>query len=61
MFPVAVQAGAALPAGVENVEAEAPAPLVEVADEDAPVHPLTASSKVAAATVAANRCVVLFN
>jgi hypothetical protein len=25
------------------------------------VHPLTVSSKVAAATVAANRCVVLFN
>jgi hypothetical protein len=63
MLPVAVQVGAGLSAGVEDVEAEAvaPAPLVEVADDDAPVHPLTASSKLAAATVAANRCVVLFN
>jgi hypothetical protein len=63
MLPVAVDAGAGLSADVEEVEAEAfaPAPLVEVADGDVPVHPLTASSKVAAATVAANRCVVLFN
>jgi hypothetical protein len=61
MFPVAVHAEAALPAGVENVEAEAPAPLLEVADGDVPVHPPTASRKVAAATVAANRGVVLFS
>ena len=55
-----VHADAGLSADVEDVEAEAvgPAPLVEVADGDSAVHPLTASSKVAAATVAANRCVV---
>jgi hypothetical protein len=58
---VAVHAGAAFPAGVENVEAEAPAPLLEFADGDAPVHPLTSSSKAAPASVAANWCVVLFN
>jgi hypothetical protein len=58
---VAVQAGAGLSVDVEEVEAEAfaPAPSVEVADGDAPVHPVTASSSVAAATVAANRCAVL--
>ena len=61
MFPVAVHAEAALPAGVENVEAEASAPLLEFADGDAPMHPLTASSKAAPATVAANRGVVLFS
>jgi hypothetical protein len=60
---VAVHADAGLSADVEDVEAEAfaPAPSVEVADGDAPVHPLTASSKAAPATAAANRCVVLFN
>jgi hypothetical protein len=49
-------------AGVEDDEAEtlAPAPLVEVPDGD-PVHPPTASSKLAAATVAASRCLVFFN
>jgi hypothetical protein len=48
---------------VENVEAEAPvpAPVVEVVDDDAPVHPPTATSKVAEATVAANRWAALFN
>jgi hypothetical protein len=51
---------AGLSAGVEDVEAEGPAPLVEVTDGDAPVHPLAASSKVAAATDAANWCVLLF-
>jgi hypothetical protein len=63
MFPVAVHTGAELSAGVEDVEAEAvaPAPLVEVADSDAPVQPLTASRKVAAATVTANRCRLLVN
>jgi hypothetical protein len=63
MFPVAVHAGAGLWPDVEDVEAEAftPAPSVEVAGDDAPVHPLTTSSKLAAATVAANRWVVLFN
>jgi hypothetical protein len=61
MLPVVVHA--ALLAGVEGVEAEAPtpAPFVDVADGDALVHPLTASRKVAAATVAANRCSVVFN
>jgi hypothetical protein len=60
---VAVHAGPAFPADVEDVEAEAvaPAPLLDVADGDAAEHPLTASSRVATATVAANRCVVLFN
>jgi hypothetical protein len=59
---VAVHPGAALPAGVKDVEAEAPAaPFVEVADGDAPVHPLTTTSKLAAATVAANRWVALVN
>ncbi len=57
---MAVHAGAELSAGVE-AEAVALAPLVEVAEGGAPVHPLTASSKLAAATVAPNRCVVLFN
>jgi hypothetical protein len=62
MLPVAVHAGAALPAGVEDVEDEAPAtPFVEVADGDALVHPLTTTSKLAAASVAANRWVVPFN
>jgi hypothetical protein len=63
MVPVAVHAGAGLSAGVEDVEAEAfaPTPLVEVADGDAPMHPLTTSSKLATATVAANWCLVLFN
>jgi len=59
MVPVAVHARPGLSA--VDAEAVALAPLVEVAEGDAPVHPLTASSKVAAATVAANRCVVLLN
>jgi hypothetical protein len=61
MLPVVVHMP--LPAGVEDVEAEAlaPVPLVEVADDDALAHPLAASRKVAAATVAANRCLVPFN
>jgi len=61
MLPVAVHAGARLSGDLEDGEAEAPAPLVEVADGDAPVHPLIASSKLAATTVAASWCVVLFN
>jgi hypothetical protein len=62
MLPVAVHAGAELSAGVEDAEAVAAAPSVDVADDDdAPVHPLTASSKLAAATSAANWCVVLFS
>jgi hypothetical protein len=63
IVPAAVHAGAGLSVDVEEVEAEAfaPAPSVEVADDDAPVHPLKASSKLAAATVAANRCSVFFN
>jgi hypothetical protein len=61
MLPVVVDAGAVLSAGVEDVEAEAVAPLLEVADGDAAVHPLTASSRVAAVTVAANRCGLLIN
>jgi hypothetical protein len=61
IIPVAVHEGAVLSAGVEDVEAVASAPLLEVAIGDPAEHPLTASSKVAAATVAANRCVVLFN
>ena len=60
MFPVAVHTAAGLSAGVEDVEADAPPALVEVADGDAPVHPLTASRKAVAATIAANRWVVLF-
>jgi len=61
MLPVAVHAGAVLSAGARDVEAEAvaPAPLVEVADGSPAVHPLTASRKVAAATIAANRCRLL--
>lgn len=62
-LPVAIHAPAGLVAGVEGAEAEAvaPAPSVEVADGAAAVHPLKASSKLAAATVAAHRSVVLFN
>jgi hypothetical protein len=63
MVPVAVHAGAGLLAGVEDDEGEtlAPAPLVGVDDGDPAVHPPTASSKLTAATVAANRCLVFFN
>jgi hypothetical protein len=61
MLPVAVDAGAGLSAGVEDIEAFAPAPLVEVADGDPAVHPLKAMSKLAAATSAAKRCAVFSN
>jgi len=58
MFPAAVHAAAGLSVDVAGVEAEAvaPAPSVQVADDDAPVHPLKASSKLAAATSTADRC-----
>jgi hypothetical protein len=63
MFPAAVHTGAGLSAGGEEVEAEAfaPVPSGDVADDGVPVHPLKASSKLAAATSAANRCAVLSN
>jgi hypothetical protein len=59
MSPVALHAGAADSSGVEDAEAEAPGvalvPLLEVADGDEAVQPLTASSNAAPAKTPANR------
>ena len=63
IVPAAVHTPAGLSFDIEGVEAEAfaPVPSPEVAGDDALAHPLAASRKVAAATVEANRCAVLFS
>jgi hypothetical protein len=63
MFPAAVHAAAGLSVDVEEVEAEAvaPAPSLEPADDGPPVHPLKASSKLAAATSTADRFAAFSN
>jgi len=63
MLPVAVQVAAVLASGVEDAEDDSFGvgldSLLEVADGDAAVHPLAASSKAAPANPRANPCVAL--